>query len=141
MTLCVFCADLNSLDIVFDDARAAVVLHDDRAVRGHAMVVWKRHVENVADLDPAEAAHWMRIHQAAERALLDVTGCERAVLMKLGIATPHLHLHIYPVSSTATRADVMDAIEGRRREPRDSAFVTALRDRLRLLLDSTRAAE
>ena len=105
------------------------------------MVVWKRHVENIADLDPAEAAHYMRVHQAAERALLAVTGCDRAILMKLGIAVAHLHVHIYPVSATRSRAAVFDAIEGRSRVEPDPEFVTALRKALRDDLDSRRNGE
>ena len=133
---CLLCSDLNSLDVVFDDGRCAVVLHEDWAVRGHAMVVWKRHVENIADLDDAEAAHLIRVEREAERVLLRVTGADRAILVKLGIAVAHLHVHIYPVAAATTRNEVFDAIEGRRREAHDSAFVTAVRDGLRDYLDT-----
>jgi len=69
----------------------------------------------------------MRVYRNAERVLLRLTGAERAVIVKLGIVTPHLHLHIYPVSSSLDRAAVMDIIEGRTRVARDEAFVAALR--------------
>lgn len=94
------------------------------------MVVWKAHVENISQLTEVEAAHLMRVYSSAERVLLSVTGAARAVIMKLGIAVPHLHIHIYPVSASATRADVMDVIEARKRETRDVAFIAALRQRL-----------
>lgn len=94
------------------------------------MVVWKEHVENLADLSAPDAAHFMRVHQAAERALLDVTGAERAILMKLGIATPHLHMHIYPVSRALSRSDVMAIIDGLSREDRDPTFVAFVRGRI-----------
>ena len=141
MPSCSLCGDLNSLDVVFDDGRCAIVLHEDWAVRGHAMVVWKHHVENIADLDDAEAAHLIHVEREAERALLAETGTARAILMKLGLATPHLHIHIYPVPATMTRAGVFDAIDGRSREEYDSAFVTRLRDHLRDVLDSARKRE
>jgi diadenosine tetraphosphate (Ap4A) HIT family hydrolase len=118
-----------------------VVVHEDWAVRGHAMVVWKAHVENIGDLTEADARHLILVHRVTERALLRLTGAQRAILMKLGIATPHLHLHIYPVSSALTREEVMDIIDAAGRQPRDAAFITTLRAALRDLLDSTRTGE
>jgi len=104
-----------------------VVLHDDWAVRGHAMVIWKAHVENYSDLSEDDAAELSRVHHAAEKILLAATKAERAVLMKLGIMTPHLHLHIYPVSASLDRAAVMAIIDGKTREGRDEGFVAELR--------------
>jgi diadenosine tetraphosphate (Ap4A) HIT family hydrolase len=128
---CVFCTDVTRAgDVVFEDQRSWVVLHDDWSVRGHAMVVWKPHVENFSDLSPEDAAHFARVHRRAERALLDLTKAERAILMKLGIATPHLHLHIYPVSATLDRAAVMRIINADVREERDSNFVESVKQRL-----------
>src|SRR5437764_12795414 len=95
---CVFCNDPRAAgEVLFEDERVLVILHDDWAVRGHAMVVWKAHVENVADLAAGEYAHFAAVHHRAERALLGATGADRAILLKLGIATPPLHLTISPV--------------------------------------------
>ena len=128
MSRCVFCDDVRRAgDVLAEDERLWIVLHDDWAVRGHAMVVWKRHVENVADLSDEEAAHFAAAHHRAERALLAATGADRAILMKLGIATPHLHLHIYPVAATLDRAAVMAVIDARTREPREEGLVADLR--------------
>jgi diadenosine tetraphosphate (Ap4A) HIT family hydrolase len=128
---CVFCTDVrNAGEVVAEDERLWIVLHDDWAVRGHAMVVWKKHVENVADLTLDEYVHFAAVHHRAERALLAATGAERAVILKLGIATPHLHVHIYPVAAALDRAAVMEIIEARVRQPVDEAFVADLRERL-----------
>jgi len=128
---CVFCNDPRAAgEVLFEDDRVLVVLHEDWAVRGHAMVVWKAHVENVADLAVDEYAHFASVHHRAERALLAATGADRAVLLKLGIATPHLHLHIYPVSASLDRAAVMEIIDARVREPFDQTLIDELRERL-----------
>jgi diadenosine tetraphosphate (Ap4A) HIT family hydrolase len=116
--------------VLFEDDRVLVILHVDWAVRGHAMVVWKAHVENVADLTADESAHFAAVHHRAERALLAATGADRAILLKLGIATPHLHLHIYPVSASLDRATVMEIIDGRVRDAFDQMFIDDLRERL-----------
>jgi diadenosine tetraphosphate (Ap4A) HIT family hydrolase len=132
---CLFCNDPRSSgDVLFEDARVLVILHDDWAVRGHAMVVWKEHVENVSDLTVADYLHFAAIHHRAERALLAVTRADRAILLKLGIATPHLHLHIYPVSAELERAAVMEIVDARVRDAMDDrgreAFINELRERL-----------
>src|SRR3954463_2750708 len=128
---CAFCNDPRAAgEVLREDDRTLVILHNDWAVRGHAMVVWKAHVENVADLTADEYAHFAAVHHRAERALLAATGAERAILLKLGIATPHLHLHIYPVSASLDRAAVMEIIDARVREQFDHAFIDDLRKRL-----------
>ena len=128
---CVFCNDPRAAgEALFDDDRVLVILHNDWAVRGHAMIVWKAHIENVADLTADEHAHFAAVHHRAERALLAATGADRAILLKLGIATPHLHLHIYPVSALLDRAAVMEIIDTRVREAVDQTLIDDLRERL-----------
>jgi diadenosine tetraphosphate (Ap4A) HIT family hydrolase len=128
---CVFCNDPRAAgEVLFEDDRVLVILHEDWAVRGHAMVVWKAHVENVADLTVDEYAHFAAVHHRAERALLAATGTDRAILLKLGIATPHLHLHIYPVSAALERSAVMEIIDERVRDPFDQTLIDELRERL-----------
>jgi len=92
------------------------------------MVIARQHVENLSDLNDLNA--FLDVYRRAERVLLDATGCERAIVMKLGIMTPHLHLHIYPVRSSATRAEVMAAIDGKTRVERDARLVERVRDLL-----------
>jgi diadenosine tetraphosphate (Ap4A) HIT family hydrolase len=128
---CIFCNDPRAAgELLFEDDHILVILHDDWAVRGHAMIVWKSHVENVADLTADEYAHFAAVHHRVERALLDATGADRAVLLKLGIATPHLHLHIYPLSASLERGSVMEIIDARVRDPFDQTLIDALRERL-----------
>ena len=128
---CVFCTDVTRAgEVVFEDDRAWVVIHDDWSVLGHAMIVSKRHVENASDLDADEWLHLARVWHRAERVLLDVTGTERAIVMKLGIATPHLHVHLYPVRASASREEVYAAIDGKTRVDRDPAFVDRVKTAL-----------
>jgi diadenosine tetraphosphate (Ap4A) HIT family hydrolase len=128
---CVFCTDPSRAgDIVYDDDHALVVLHEDWSARGHAMVAAKRHVENVSDLAADEWAHLAQLFARTERVLLELTGADRAIVMKLGIATPHLHLHIYPVSAELDRAAVMRVVNAKTREARDEQFVASVRRHL-----------
>ena len=98
------------------------------------MVVATRHVENFSELDENESYGFGSLWRAAERAALELTGRDRAILMKLGIAVPHLHLHIYPFSREHDRSAVMVAIDGESsstRTPEErAALVATLRARL-----------
>lgn len=125
---CSLCVDTT--DLVFESDHARVLLHPDWSPRGHAMVVAKRHVENASDLTEEEWLGFARVWQQTERALLDLTGAGRAMILKLGIVTPHLHVHIYPAGAGESREDVFAAFDGKRREPRDEAFLAALRQHL-----------
>jgi len=128
---CVFCNDVReSGEVLFEDDRLWVVLHADWAVAGHAMVVWKDHIENLSDLTLDDAVHFAVMQHRVERALLDATRAPAAVLLKLGIATPHLHLHVYPVGAAVDRAAVFEIIDTRVRAPYDEELVADLRERL-----------
>ena len=107
------------------DAAARVAFHEDWAVRGHVMVIAQEHVENLSALRDPTA--FLSVYLRTEQALLDATGCKRAIVMKLGIMTPHLHLHIYPVPASATREEVMAAIDGKVRVPRDQELIESVR--------------
>ena len=45
-------------------------------------------------------------------------GAERVMVMKLGIQTPHLHIHLFPFREETTREEVFAAFEGRLTLPR-----------------------
>ncbi len=131
---CVLCSRSPEVgEVVYEGQSAYVMLHADSAVRGHALVISSRHVENLADLDEAEAAEFLKIERLAERALLDVTKTERAILLKLGIATPHLHLHIYPVSAKVGRPEMQRIIDAQVSEKREPGFAGTVRERFAAL--------
>jgi len=126
---CLFCA-APPADPLYSDARCFVVLHEDRAVPGHAMVVWRAHVENVSNLAAGDARHLMDVYRIAEGAILDVTGAERAVILKLGIQTPHLHLHIYPVSAALDRTAVQAILDAKVRTEVEDGLAGQLRQEI-----------
>jgi diadenosine tetraphosphate (Ap4A) HIT family hydrolase len=107
---CVFCTDVTAAgEVLSEDRQTWVVLHP----QGQVMVVAKRHAENASDLDEGEWLHLTSVWHRAERDLREKTGSDRVIVMKLGIQTPHLHLHLYPFASSATREEVFDVIDGR----------------------------
>jgi diadenosine tetraphosphate (Ap4A) HIT family hydrolase len=103
---CVFCTDVTRAgEVLSEDAHAWVVRHP----QGQTMIVAKRHVQNVGDLEEEEWLHLARVWHRVERTL----NAERVMVMKLGLQTPHLHVHLFPFPADATREDVFAAFEGR----------------------------
>ncbi|HEY0371541.1 MAG TPA: HIT family protein [Thermoanaerobaculia bacterium] len=99
---CVFCTDVTqSGEVLAEDAYTWVVRHP----RGQTMIVARRHVQNVSDLPEDEWLHFARVWHRVEREL----NAERVMVMKLGIQTPHLHIHLFPFEETATREEVFAA--------------------------------
>jgi diadenosine tetraphosphate (Ap4A) HIT family hydrolase len=129
---CLLCApDLTKAgELIMDFGDWRLLLHADSSVKGHAMLAAVRHVENFADLSETEAHEFARVQRVVERALLDVTATDRTILMKLGVQTPHFHVHIYPVRKTMSRTEIMRAINGDVAEAREEDFARRVRDRI-----------
>jgi histidine triad (HIT) family protein len=113
---CPFCTlfegPIEDREIVGENTAALAWLHESRAHRGHSVIVARRHVENLSDLDDAEATGFLRLTRQVESAALVEAEADRAILLKLGLQVPHLHLHVYPFKHDATREDVMKIIDG-----------------------------
>ncbi|HET6396820.1 MAG TPA: HIT family protein [Pseudoxanthomonas sp.] len=103
-TRCPFCAILGGeapASLVCEDAHAVAFMDLRQAVPGHVLVVPRRHVETIFELDGDTAAALMRmavrVAQAAERAFapagLNLWQSNREAG---GQEVPHLHLHVQP---------------------------------------------
>jgi diadenosine tetraphosphate (Ap4A) HIT family hydrolase len=124
---CEFCDGTWRGDLVLEDETGSMILHEDWSPRGHAMVVSKRHLQNASDLGALEWEALASLYRRAERAVLEATGRERAIMLKLGIQVPHLHIHIYPANASHDRAAVMAMMGGKARDERDPSFVERMR--------------
>jgi len=71
------------------------------SLEGHPLVVPRRHMASLGDLDDATGAAMMRAAKTVARALRDETGCEGVNLVlsdgaAAGQDVFHLHLHVKP---------------------------------------------
>jgi diadenosine tetraphosphate (Ap4A) HIT family hydrolase len=107
---CVFCTNANDAGTILEEDEHTWTI---RHPQGQTMVVAKRHVENVSDLDEEEWLHVARVWHRAERELRAKTGAERVIVLKLGVQTPHLHIHLHPFSAEATRDEIFLTLAGR----------------------------
>ncbi|ODS55098.1 MAG: HIT family hydrolase [Acidobacteria bacterium SCN 69-37] len=102
---CVFCDALARGDeplVAWVAARAFIILNKFPYNNGHVMIVPKRHVARLADLDADELLEIMALGQAAEQALGAVyaphgfnLGMNLGRSAGAGIAE-HLHMHVVP---------------------------------------------
>ncbi|MCC7043361.1 MAG: HIT domain-containing protein [Acidobacteria bacterium] len=102
---CVFCDVLERGDeplVAWMGERAFIILNKFPYNNGHLMIVPKRHVARLTELDPAELLEIMTLSQAAEQALSAVyaphgfnLGMNLGRSAGAGIAD-HLHVHIVP---------------------------------------------
>ena len=94
---------------------AGTVLAEDDATwtllhpQGQLMIVARRHVENVSDLDEEEWLHVARVWHRVEKTM----NAERVIVFKLGVATPHLHIHLHPFTRDTTRQEIFLTLAGR----------------------------
>lgn len=84
---------------VWEDEKHYAFL-DIRPVQpGHTLVIPKREVDYVFDLEPEEyTAFWNAVRTVEER-LKERLGCARVVVLVIGWEVPHVHVHLIPTNS------------------------------------------
>jgi histidine triad (HIT) family protein len=65
---------------------------------GHTLLVPKREVDYLFDLQPEELAALFRAAQTVAQALKRVTACARVVVTVVGYEVPHAHVHLIPTN-------------------------------------------
>lgn len=108
---CVFCTDVTQAgELRAEDEHTWVVRHP----QGQTMIVAKRHVQNASELSEEEWLHFAGVWHRVEKAM----NAERVMVMKLGLQTPHLHVHLFPFDGDVTREEVLAAFAGNLTLPR-----------------------
>jgi histidine triad (HIT) family protein len=103
-SMCIFCAvvngDLPSHQIAETD-RALAFMDINPATRGHALVVPKKHVADLSEIEPDELAHCALLAQDIARRALERLGADGVNLVNAcGTAAWqtvfHFHIHVVP---------------------------------------------
>ena len=81
---------------VWEDERHLAFL-DIRPVRpGHTLVIPKREVDYLFDLEPGEYTAFWEAVRTAEARLRERLGFARTVVVAIGWEVPHVHVHLIP---------------------------------------------
>lgn len=84
---------------VYEDEKHLACLDINPIQRGHTLVIPKREVDYIFDLEPEEYDELWRVVRKVSEALKDETGCKRVVLTVVGYEVPHVHVHLVPTFS------------------------------------------
>ena len=120
--------------VVWQDAVAVAFLDRSPLFRGHTLVVPRRHVVTLADLEPDEVGPFFRRVQVIAAAMpeaLDVGGTFVANNNVVSQSVPHLHVHVVP----RRRGDGLRGFFWPRQAYTDD-LADVFADRLRRVLDT-----
>jgi diadenosine tetraphosphate (Ap4A) HIT family hydrolase len=95
---CVFCTSSEALGViqVWEDDRWRLLADLGAEVLGFSLLVPKRHIPHVTDLDADEARTFGAVLARTTSALRDETGADVVYVYIFGTGVPHLHVHLGP---------------------------------------------
>jgi histidine triad (HIT) family protein len=101
---CIFCklaAGVYPSSTIYEDDLFRVILDISPATKGHALLIPKRHIENIYELDGEESELALFVIREVSCAMKKTLGCDGInVLQNNGSAAGqsvfHLHFHIIP---------------------------------------------
>ncbi len=67
---------------------------------GHVLVVAKKEVDKLFDLDDQTLAEWLVFAKPVAKAIEKAFSCNRCGLSVIGLEVPHAHMHLLPINSS-----------------------------------------
>lgn len=67
--------------------------------KGHTLVIPKKEVDYIFDLDNDTYAGLMQFAKRVAHAIEKHVGCKRIAVVVLGLEVPHAHVHLIPIDS------------------------------------------
>lgn len=68
-------------------------------VKGHTLVIPKREVDNIFDLDQSTLAAIFDFAQPIAKSIEKSFDCNRCGISVIGLEVPHAHMHLVPINS------------------------------------------
>jgi histidine triad (HIT) family protein len=83
---------------IAEDDRYFAFLDINPLEKGHTLVVPKKEVDYIFDLDDDTAAGMMVFAKKVARAIDKSVKCKRVAVAVLGLEVPHAHIHLIPMN-------------------------------------------
>lgn len=93
--LCELCAQPGGT-VLWHDAECRIVRVGDLDYPGFCRVIWKAHVREMSDLEPASQLRLLRVVIAVESTVRELFAPDKINLASFGNMVPHLHWHVIP---------------------------------------------
>lgn len=84
---------------ICEDENYLAFLDINPLVRGHTLVIPKREIDYLFDLEDELLAGMMVFAKKVALAIDRVTDCKRVGVVVLGLEVPHAHIHLIPINS------------------------------------------
>ncbi len=84
---------------IAEDDRFFAFLDINPMTKGHALVIPKREVDYIFDLNDNEVADMMVFAKKVAAAVEQAIPCKRIAVVVLGLQVPHAHIHLVPINS------------------------------------------
>ena len=94
----IIAGDIPSYKIIEDENYYAF-LDIKPLKRGHTLVIPKKEVDNIFDLEPKELAGLHTFSQKVAKAIEKVIKCKKIAVVVLGLEVAHAHIHLIPIDS------------------------------------------
>jgi histidine triad (HIT) family protein len=83
---------------VAEDERFYAFLDIRPIAKGHVLVVPKKEIDYIFDLDDDTLSGMMVFSKRLAQAMKKVIDCKRIAVMVIGLEVPHAHIHLIPIS-------------------------------------------
>lgn len=84
---------------VAEDERFFAFLDISPVAKGHTLVIPKKEVDYIFDLDDETYAGLMAFARRVARALEKSIDCKRVGVAVMGLEVPHAHIHLIPITT------------------------------------------
>ena len=68
-------------------------------VRGHVLVIPRREVDYIFDMDDDETARYFCFAKRVAKAIKEAFPCKKVGMSVLGLEVPHAHIHLMPMQT------------------------------------------
>lgn len=85
--------------IVAEDDRYIAFLDINPLVKGHVLVVPKKEVDYIFDVDDETLAGLILFSKKVSHAIRKAVTCKRIGVAVIGLEVPHTHIHLVPMNS------------------------------------------
>ena len=83
---------------IAEDERYYAFLDINPLVKGHTLVVPKKEVDNIFDLDDETLGDMMVFAKRVAKAIQKVIPCRKVGVTVIGLEVPHAHIHLIPIT-------------------------------------------
>lgn len=85
--------------IIAEDDSFIAFLDITPVTTGHTLIVPKREVDFIFDLQPSELGALMLFAQKVSRAIGAAIPCKKVGVSVIGLEVPHAHMHLMPINA------------------------------------------